>query len=385
MLFKKEDVVCPVCVSKIKHNDIRYKCQNMSCDNSEQSITKAQLIARKNKKNKQKNYVCESCGGNLVKYCEVCGTELPVDIEDIPRKTIAVFGIRASGKSSYIGSLLREFHTLNEPGDYFVSNTYFSDEISDRVEYDYLNPLEDARLLDSTYAGESKVISSTLTIGYEKKKDEKLILTLFDMAGESFTNMDAMKMADQNNYMQNLSGIIFLIDPLMKDNQELIKQLPDINNLNVEEVEHNRALTNVVNYLRINSGLRTSDKINIPTAFVVGKIDVLEKVPKYSTMNIFRKTNFIGKSLTVNENEVDKNDAECSKMLYSWSKEYKNRDMGRFVTMMKTNFNNYKVFGVSALGKEITSSSVMDVNPIRLFEPVLWIFSKNKLIGKDRW
>jgi hypothetical protein len=72
-------------------------------------------------------------------------------------------------------------------------------------------------------------------------------------------------------------------------------------------------------------------------------------------------------------------------MLYSWSKEYKNRDMGRFVTMMKTDFDNYKVFGVSALGKEITSSNVMDVNPIRLFEPVLWIFSKNKLIGRDRW
>lgn len=386
MIFKKEDLICPVCITKIKHNDVRYKCQNMSCDNSEQSITKSQLVARRNKKNKAGNYICEACGGNLVKYCDTCSSDLPVDVENIPRKTIAVFGIRASGKSSYIGSILREFHTLTSPGNYYVSTTYFSDEIADRVEYDYLNPLEDCRLLDSTYAGESKVISSTLSINYEKKKKEdRFILTLFDMAGESFNNMDSMKIADQNNYMQNLSGIIFLIDPMMQANSELIKEMSAIVENNSEVVDHHRALSNVITYLRLNSGLKSTQKIDIPTAFVIGKSDLLEKVPRFSTMNIFRKSKFLNDNLEINEAELEKNNQECSEMLYSWSKDYKNRDIGRFINTMKTDFSDFKIFGVSALGKEITTTSIVEVNPIRLFEPVLWIFNKNKIIGRSRW
>lgn len=379
-------IVCPVCVSKIEPNDVRFHCQNMSCENHEMQITRAQLISRRNKKNNKGQFICESCGGNLVKFCSTCRTDLPLDIEQLDRKTIAVFGIRASGKSSYIGSLLREIHTISYPEHYYVSSTFFSDEIADRVEYDYLNPLQDARLLDATHAGESKVISSTISINFEQQAEEKkFILTLFDMAGESFTHMESMKTADQKNYMKDLSGIIFIIDPLMEGNKELLDSMFGEFQMSPEPTQHHRALTNVISYLKLNSGLRTTQKIEIPTAFVIGKIDVLEKSEKYGTMNIFRKSSFLNENFAINENEIEHNHEECFNMLYSWSNDFRNRDIGRFVNTMKTEFSNYRIFGVSALGKEITTTSVVDVNPIRLFEPLLWLFQQNNIIKMDRW
>lgn len=379
-------IVCPVCISKIDPHDVRYHCQNLSCDNHELKITKAQLVSLRNKKNNKGQYICELCSGNLVKICNTCSTDLPLDIEELDRKTIAVFGIRASGKSSYLGSLLNNIQYLADPGNYYVSSTYFSDTIADDVNFDYINPLENARLLDATNAGESKVISTNLSINIERENFEsKFILTLFDMAGESFNKMGDMKIADQKNYMKDLSGIIFIIDPLMEGNKELLTDLFGNYELSPEPTQHHRALTNVISYLKLNAGIKTTQKIDIPTAFVIGKIDVLEKSEKYGTMNLFRKSNFLNENMEVNLNEVDTNHDECIDMLYSWSNDYKNRDIGRFINTMKTDFSNFKLFGVSALGKEITTTSVVDVNPIRLFEPILWLFEKNGIIKSNRW
>lgn len=382
--FKKE-IICPVCVTRIDYNDVRYHCQNTSCDKFERRVTRQVLISRRQKTNSKGLYVCEDCGSNLIKICETCKTDLPVDIESISRRTVAVFGIRASGKSSYIGSLLREMYQLNSYGNYHVDSRYFSDEIQNTVEFDYINPLKNARLLDATHAGESKVISSNITISIEnpKPKQENFILTIFDMAGESFTDRTSMKTADRKNYMKDLSGIIFLIDPLMDGNKKLINEILDKQDMNPESVQHQRALTNVIDYLKVNAGIKTSQKIDIPTAFVVGKVDVLEKSEKYSTMNIFRKPNFINDKFEINLDEVKKNHQDIEKMLLSWASDYKNGDIGAFINSMKSSFSNYRLFGVSALGKDITSTSVVETNPIRLFEPLLWLFHKDGLIKES--
>ena len=385
--FKKE-VTCPVCVSRIDYNDLRYRCQNSSCERNEKknSMSRQNLISRRNKTSSRGMYVCEDCGSNLIKYCDKCGADLPIDIETIPRHTVAVFGIRASGKSSYIGSLLREMYKLNSPGNYHVDSRYFSDEIQNTVEFDYINPLQNARLLDATHAGESKVISSNITINIEKPKPKQnnFILTIFDMAGESFTDRTSMKTADRKNYMKDLSGIIFIIDPLMEGNKKLIKEILDKQDMNPESVQHQRALTNVIDYLKLNAGIRTNQKIDIPTAFVVGKVDVLEKSDRYSTMNIFRKPQFLSDHFEINLNEVEKNHNDIESMLHSWSTNYNNGDIGAFINSMKSAFSNYRLFGVSALGKDITSTSIVETNPIRLFEPLLWIFHKDGVVKEKK-
>ena len=321
----------------------------------------------------------------FLRVCPNCHSPFPSGIEHLSSVVIAVVGSKTTGKSNYIGVLIRRIRELYAQFQWdFVGLDDETDKLYKRV---YAKPLyEDKKAVAETQSGHGNMdVRRPLlyTLGFAQGRKYKAItLAFFDTAGEDLSDkpegFDMLgSMTKINRYIYKAAGIILLIDPLnIPEVREQVK-LSGIPEDTMSPETNTKAvsiITRVVQLIESGKQLDRDKKIDIPLAVTFSKIDLL-KTNMLNNAPIYQQSRHKGFFSLA--------DFQSSNVcIQDWIDEYDKDFMS-----VKGRFKNVAFFGVSALGQNPHGSErILPHNkphPIRVEDPLLWLLwllGKNKII-----
>lgn len=308
------------------------------------------------------------------RVCPVCHYELHPDVGTTDERMIAVIGGRGTGKSSYIATLVQRLR--NEVSMNFDAGVITrGDRTRDRYEDDFYTPLfRDKRVLPATTTGATDPRTKTpmvYRIKFNRVRNQVVTLVLFDTAGEDMRSLDSM--STEARYITNSQGLIFLFDPLQIPSvREQLHLKPTDEPRLDHEAEPIKIIERLYELYEANPRWRNKEMIQIPIAFTLSKIDALYPIIDPGSA-LHRSGDHLG---YLNKADLETVHSEISAYLDEW--------MGKeFEQLVRTHFRDYHFFGVAPLGTTPTNGKIQTVSPLRVEDPLLWLFSKYKVI-KER-
>lgn len=314
------------------------------------------------------------------RVCPHCHNPLPEEYGRNEVKFISVIGVRRAGKTVFLSQLLRRMENVGAKVGLTISvmNPFTAKFISDN-QIDvrlplpqgtpptvFLQPLfYDVEYLDSN----------------NKRKQATFIL--YDVAGEVF-EMDVVR--DFAKFVEHSHGVIVLIDP---------KQIELIGQGNFNDAkEENANVTTVFHSIRTIMNTGDEEKCKKPIAVCVSKTDSLgiknALGPTLSNLLLKEVT-----AITHPETRLSLRKFNASEYnpIANELTGFFSRFMGEINQLLNTRYQTYAYFGFSALGCETEERVAPDgtkkqfpigpVIPMRLEEPILWLFNKLGYIGTD--
>lgn len=384
-------ILCPFCFNHFELNNVKFRCANSRCKGmvedsayqEYQGLTSSSLMgpvfSATSKGfggafNVPTSAKCPDCDRETTKrVCPVCHYELHHDVGTTDEKIIAIVGGRATGKSSYIATLVQRLR--NEVGSNFNAGIISRGDMTrQRYEEDFYHPLyKQLTILQATQAGAKDRRTKTpmvYRISFNQAKNQAVTLVLFDTAGEDMRSLDTM--STEARYITNSQGLVFLLDPLQipavreQMPSELLRELsPDED----PEAEPIKIIERLYELFEKDPRWRGKQKIETPVAFTLAKIDVLFPILDPGSA-LHRSGDHLG---YLNKADVETVHSEIAAYLHEW--------MGtEFDQLVKSHFKDYHYFGMSALGKAPVNGKLDGISPIRVEDPLLWIFSRFKVI-----
>jgi len=253
------------------------------------------------------------------------------------------------------------------------------DNTQERWERDFYTPLFIRKtVLQATQRAEADsqvkaplIFRLTFTSGNYKRA---LNLSFFDSAGEDMTSLTTMSI--QNRYICHADGIIFLLDPLQIPN---VRQQLTQATAKVPPADPKASPENIVGRLRDlferEYNLRAVEKIKVPIAFTLSKIDTLVPILEPGS-ELQRPAEHFGH---LDLDDVQSVSTEVENYMAEWISP-------NFCNLVSTGFARYHYFGVSSLGEQPDASNHLSaVNPLRVEDPFLWLLHELDFIkGKKR-
>ncbi len=395
----KKTFICPYCFNQNKIHDIEYRCINKRCGEEDDLIlaqyndpgtnlpVKALKTFRVKGGGSSPSATCPDCKNITRKrICPTCHNELPESSINGRDMIISIVGSRATGKSHYIGVLIKELR------DRIVSSYDGSmeehDHSFDRWQNDYANQLYTTkeRLSQTTTKINNANTPYIFKLRFNKKKSkfcthvDVFTIVFFDTAGEDLNDADTMSTI--NKYICKSSGIIFLLDPT---------QIPEVvNAINDDDViqrasgtggtrnnNSNAIMTRVSNLIRNDKNKNEDYIIDIPVAAVFSKFDVLFDHDDIMSADstVFQPSPHCAEG-TFDENDATVVHQEIQGMLEAHGE-------SGFVSQVKSNYKNYRFFGASSLGKDNNPDANGRFNtpaPHRIEDALLWLLKENGVI-----
>lgn len=310
------------------------------------------------------------------RVCPNCHNPLPNGYGKNTTKFISVIGVTGSGKTVYISQLLKNMAYYSH---YLVNmSTHTKD---DRVENFVNNNLvkRNVPLPDSTMAGR---LAQPMTYDIVKSDGEQETIVIYDIAGENCTN--ATEMERYGDFVMHSHGIILLISPKQMG---FIEDYGDrkADDDNTEDAAPPKAVLDTIynTIVEKNQGL-----CEIPLAVCISKSDFFAQslgegeengaeivdiatndvVPFEDPVTGIKKPGFNATQYNVIQKKITKM-MERNPIAGDLQREYK--------------YYNYFIFSAvgCAVKKEekngkVVSYPVDDPNPIRIAEPLLWLFKR---------
>ncbi|XVQ08603.1 TRAFAC clade GTPase domain-containing protein [Spirillospora sp. CA-255316] len=324
---------------------------------------------------------CPACGqatGNRV--CPECHNPLPPAYVDSPGRIVALVGAKNAGKSTYIAVLLHEL--MNRVGtELDASLVACDDRTIERYKRDFARPLlEERRLLPTTASAATgpreplvylltrtrrpRFGSGRLAPGrLARARNDSLALVLFDTAGEDLRSREVRDL--HLRYLEAADAIIFLVDPL---------ELPGARPALVDaaprppgddpDSEPINIIARVTEALRQRHGARTGERLPVPVAVALTKIDVLR--PALTRQSALHRSRGGAGVLDLDDREAV--DAQVRSLLHEW-------EAGQLDTYLGQQYDEHALFGISALGgvPEDGRVGAGGVRPYRAEDPLLWL------------
>ncbi len=312
------------------------------------------------------------------RICPHCHSKLPPNIGDSKHYIFAVIGAKEAGKSHYIAVLINQIQKEIGP-DMNMLLAGLNDETMSRYRNEFYKPIfQQKQTIQATHSAlaggniqKPMLYSLTMTgkglFGGTRIK-KSIVLVFFDTAGEDLNAQNTMETV--NKYIYRSDGIILLIDPLqlttVRDRLVRGTGLPGIN------AETADILNRVVRLIRNGREIDDVTKIPTPIAIAFSKFDAVEPI--------------VDEQLQLNH-EPDHNggfdyqdfetiNTEMEALLEDWGEQ-------NIVFTVKTHFERYGFFGLSALGcNPHELKSIPRVVPHRVADPFLWLLHENDLIGR---
>lgn len=207
--------------------------------------------------------------------CPNCKRALPLSIEFLADKTIAIVGQSTAGKSHYTTSLIKE---LQSQSLRFVAGdgsrcTGLDQSVDEKFEVDYKKKVFDRNeMLDVTVRG-NRPEPLIFTV-FLKQSKSRFNLMFYDVSGEDIRNEDTRNQLCQ--YIMNASAMIYLVDPMLceKIPSHLPERLrrPISQSTLPEHLFMNAIVQSILHY----QGKDNSAQITIPTVITFSKSDLLE-------------------------------------------------------------------------------------------------------------
>ena len=397
----KTTFICPYCFEKHKLSEVQFRCSNKRCkDYDDVEMTRYEngnlkmpkqgkrtfTVPTKNAFSVPQSGKCPDCGNTTHKrVCPSCHNELPESSLTGKDMIISVVGSRATGKSHFVGVIIKELRDRISVG-FGGSLEGFSDSYQ-RWESTFGDKLyHNGQKLELTMSSVQNVNNGAyrplifkLKLKHKslfKENIDCFTFVFFDTAGEDLNDEDTMSTV--NKYICKSAGIIFLLDPMQIP--AVVNQLDDSIVKRAAGIDLRLAtkaddiMTRVSNLIRNDKGLSENQKIDIPVAAVFSKFDAIESiVPQDCTVH--------NPSPHCAEKRFDLSDwhnvnSEILALLHEWNAE-------AFISQLETNYKTYSYFAVSALGlnnNPTDNGTIERPRPHRIEDPVLWILKENGVI-----
>ncbi|HEX6796310.1 MAG TPA: hypothetical protein VF116_01200 [Ktedonobacterales bacterium] len=385
-----QHLLCPFCFADFPPGEVRFRCINPSCTGQapDQAFgklrgggapvmghvvtpPKASLLRSMHIPDAATCDVCQM--ETRTRLCAECHFQLPHDVGQIDQRIIAIIGGRNTGKSHYIVTLVNRLR--NEVGANFNFAVHMiGEDTRRRWKDDFYGPLYEQRtVLQATRPGavDARVKAPLIfRLTLEGTFGKRAInLSFFDTAGEDMKSVDNLSV--QARYITHADGIIFLLDPLQIP--AVRQQLPHAN-LPVpdRDAAPDEIVERLLELFETQLHLRQRDRIKVPIAFTISKVDALFPIldPSSAIRNQENGQHFGALDLR----DINSVSGEMRDYLSAW--------IGSgFCNDIEKQFTTYNYFAVSSLGEPPgPDQRLRTVAPFRVEDPFLWILYQLNLI-----
>lgn len=316
--------------------------------------------------------MCPECGGNAMRRaCPVCHTALPIDFVGTVNPMIGLVGSKGSGKTVLMTVLVKQLR--EQIAARFNADIRIATDNPDGQQgvaayrRDREAPLYDDRrkLPDGTnrYGSSARPYATPIVLRWRAKKPT--MLALIDSAGEDLGDETSTHTLQ---YLRACEYLIITLDPFALPSARARISLPKDAQQVDDEVPID-VVANITNFLRTYHQVATNRKIKVPVAIVFTKIDAF-----YPTLDPDNPVMATAPAMPAyDETDGQQVHEQMRALLMEW-------DASALDRHMQQNYENYRYFGVSALGAQpdYTNSRVAagGVRPHRVQDPVLWLMSK---------
>lgn len=408
----RQSFICPYCFETSQMRELQFRCFNEGCE----KVTDPQMISYltfginnidwqgntiinanfTDNKSIPKSAKCPKCKLDTYTYvCPKCHNAIPKSTLEGRDFVFSIVGARATGKSHVIAVLINELIQKVFPS-FQISMSAF-DDTSARYQKEYYDRLFEAKqtLLQTEKSavalqrGEGKPLIYTLKFSSSpldvfKRRltnvPDSITLAFYDVAGEDLAN--ATDIYGKKNIAQS-SGLIFLVDPtkMSEISRHLDKNTIERASGGVDSSTAGMVTLNVLeNVSTFIHRVKGNDKqINIPTAVVLSKSDLLLNIPTINKDSIMFQPSphrKVGKFVVSDSKQLD---AEVKGML-------DNLGANSFLTAVNNSYKKTRFFAMSALGNGNNPNDNGDINtptPCRIEDSLLWLLAENGFIPKQ--
>lgn len=375
-----QKILCPFCFNYINLKNMLYLCVNSKCMDSPE--LKGHIIV--NPKPDRKGFCkCDKCERTTsVNVCPHCQAVLPHDIINRPTKIISIVGAASSGKSYYVGSILRKimdeglFSELKFDNIIRMSAIWADKRSPDEYKKRFRNWMDTFHILKPTEKITDIVKDNPpllIEMSAEKKRKlERNTFSFFDAAGESFH--DTSDLVAITPYIAHSEAVIFILDPrqIPKVNSEITAKFPGLSV--VAPVTYTELLDNVIQIIR-NDTRNKNKKIKIPLCVAFSKWDLVIETPGLLPDGLACGQSSQKMASGYDEQRIETISDEIRSLLrLQWEE-------AGLVDFAEQNFETVKYFSFSAWGSSNSGKSgAPAIASFRIEDPLLWILHRNGVI-----
>ncbi|WP_146362304.1 TRAFAC clade GTPase domain-containing protein [Arthrobacter yangruifuii] len=318
---------------------------------------------------------CSDCGGESgIRMCPSCHSILPRGIDN-NSPLFGLIGVRNSGKTVLLSVLHRELvQSVARRFDAAIDTPGGSSGLArDLAMFEKDMAREGGSLPPQTAAsGTVKKTPAVYEWKYSRKgKTASTIFSFYDTAGEDVSRQETAMM---QQYLGQASGVILLLDPFaFSENRERAEQLgAAAGDADTPE----SALDGITYVLQTAHNVKNNKKIKVPLAVVVSKIDAFfDQIPASHPLRQPSSS-----SSTFDDAESRTIHDHVMALVANWGGD-------GLLRKLEHEYDNFRLFGVSALGAEpdYRSGSVSSrgLLPHRVADPLLWLMADRGFIPKS--
>ncbi len=300
------------------------------------------------------------------RVCPHCHNPLPMKYGKTPVKFISIIGITGSGKTVYISQLLKNMTNC-------VSKSGLSAYFTTDHETNFITNNKVAKGVPLPFSTAPGSLSQPMfydIVRLVNGKQRTDTIVLYDIAGENCRN--ANDMVRFSSFVKHSDGLILLIDP---------KQLGFLPGANAGAIDPPGLVLNTLHtVLESQQGKKTS----VPIAICVSKSDqcagILPQLAQEQVQVAERDPHTGLATLKFDAKVFNKLAGELKELMLN------NPDANTVCQNLMNEYWNYNFFAVSAIGCacEKTDQGFAPIsrpNPMRIEEPILWLFKQFGIIG----
>jgi hypothetical protein len=373
---------CPFCFRRIDSSRLAYQCSGRGDTECEKTADAARTRLTGSTMATYPTFMPPEGRGDQAVRCPVCGdpasrracpechTALPIGFTEFGSTMIGLVGAKGSGKSVLMTVLIRQLRDTT--GKRYSADVRLDTDNPDRLrglsdyQADREAPLFTDGILPPSKSAAPVLLRWRQTVTRRGRTSVKCTMVPFvDTAGE---DLDGTPTAFTVQYLSACGGLIITLDPFALPGARAALNLPDLPDNACEDMPLH-VVAGLTDVLRAEYNLRKDDKIPIPVAVVLTKIDAF-----------LRKLDPGNPLMTAAPAEPARADADGQAvhehvlaLLHQWNAH-------SIDTHMRLNYREFRYFGVSALGAEpdYEKSTVTPgrVRPRRVEDPVLWLLPK---------
>lgn len=293
--------------------------------------------------------------GSLQAKCPSCQAFLNREHTETPKQFLSVIGGPSVGKSAYLFALCRHLRETSIPMMQIQAN--FLDAGQEKLYQKIIADMDKGIPPDKTVDTLPKALG--LLLNKAEKSDS--MLYLYDPAGEAF--LDSQELIP-HKFLGYLSGIILLVDPfaIPAVYEKYAVQLRQTDwQIRPSKTLLEDMLNRLLDVMEAEYGLSPVDKIKVPVAVVINKIDVFDLEKRIGEVAL--------KAMPLWEQESEEQARQrlIKGRLKAWGEI-------PFVETLEMRCAHLRYFTVSALGHSPTIEHLAFA-PQRVAEPALWILS----------
>ena len=384
---------CLTCSAEFELETAQYRCVSAKCVEKDDKLSEFMLgfdqvlgtvIPADGRDGRADCHKCST--PTNIRICPSCHGELPTYLDGVPGHTVYILGPKGCGKSLYLVATFEHLEKRVFPtrlkSDFQFCTRYTKERykrLRDRV-------YRSGELLDATKAERTDPelvlpfifnanVRSYLPFFYPLSRSKAVNIAAFDTSGEDCEKLEALQWCCRG--LPRSSALIILVDPTSFPS--IASQLPlEAKTSIVPQVGNPKTvIDNVTQFYRASNRLGVNDKVPIPTAFVLTKVDALKSLFDPATRIFQEAQHYRGYDRDYCE--------QVSKDVKSFLRDER-IGADNIVTAAETGFKDHLFFAVTSLGKppRIESGRKLadNINPKNPENPWLWVLYRLGMLSE---